>query len=488
MTDSASGSAAQAATISPLERSGERLDSTSALSAEALDKNARALLAMTNVDYPVTPGDVYNLVFLRGATSDSVAVVVGTDYAVNMGVFGVVNARGQSFDQFKRSAERLVSAAYPGSMPQVLVSSTGVFKVMRLGETNAAGEYGAWGLMRLSELYAASRNAYSSPRAVTVKSTDGIAHVYDLFKAQRYGDLKQDPYLKPGDSITLARYDRIVTITGSVRRPGSYYLLPGEALTDLVERYADGMTEDADPTRTTVSRIVGAKSVMGERLSVSYSAASPVDLMNRDSVTIAPITDLLPVCWFEGAIALRVDGISLDSSNRVPYTFQPGAVLSKAVLSLRGSFSAVSDLPSAYVVRGTERIPVDLEMFLYGKDFSGDMVLQPGDRVVVPFRQLFITLAGAVRNPGRYPYIPDRSWDYYVNLAGGFDTDKNSGEAINIIDIQGRQYKKDRVIQPEDVILAKSNSLVYKFGRIATILSSILSLATLTVTILTYAK
>jgi len=106
----------------------------------------------------------------------------------------------------------------------------------------------------------------------------------------------------------------------------------------------------------------------------------------------------------------------------------------------------------------------------------------------VPFKQLFITLAGAVHSPGRYPYIPDRSWDYYVNLAGGFDFDRNSSEAIQIIDALGRTHGKDRLIQPEDTILARSNSIVYKIGRIATILSSILSLATLTVTVLNYAK
>jgi len=236
----------------------------------AVQMAERALLAYTSPDYPVTPGDVYTLAFLRSATPDTVNLIVASDYTVNMSVFGTVSAKGQSFEQFRRSVERLVSAAYPGSSPQLLVKSTGVFKVVRSGETKTAGEYGAWGLQRLSSLYEASKTPYASPRDVSVRSADGTEKRYDLFMAQRYGDLSQDPYLKPGDRVTLSRYQRAVTVNGAVHRPGTYYLVPGDDLNELIERYADGFIADSDPSRLMLTRIVGATSELGERSFIAY--------------------------------------------------------------------------------------------------------------------------------------------------------------------------------------------------------------------------
>jgi len=211
-----------------------------------------------------------------------------------------------------------------------------------------------------------------------------------------------------------------------------------------------------------------------------------VDLKNEDTLDVPKMSDLRPVCWFEGAIGLTNSGITLDTSNKIPYIFVPGAHLSKAVASLRTSFSAVSDLDNAYLERGQERIAVDIGAFLYDKDFTDDLALEPGDRIVVPFKQLFVNVSGAVKNPGRYPYIPDRSWDYYVYLAGGFDIDKNYRQAISIIDRSSAVHGKERVPEPEDTIVAKPNSFIYQFGRVATILTTIISAGTLTVAILNY--
>jgi hypothetical protein len=65
-----------------------------------------------------------------------------------------------------------------------------------------------------------NRTKYSSMRKVRIRSAGGSEKVYDLFKAQRYGDLNQDPFVRPGDTIILEKYDRQVTIEGEVRRPG----------------------------------------------------------------------------------------------------------------------------------------------------------------------------------------------------------------------------------------------------------------------------
>lgn len=479
----ASGAASSATAVQPDDTA---FDATSALSREDSVLNGRALLAFTTPDYPVTPGDVYALVFLRGATSDSISVMVPADYIVNLGVFGVLDARGLSFARFKERVEGLVAGAYPGSMPQLLIKSTGVFTVLCSGEARVAGQYQAWGLARLSQLWASRKTPYASSRRVVVHSANGKETAYDLFKAERFGDLSQDPYLRPGDSVILTRSARTVSLGGAVRRPGTYDLLPGDDLHELIEHYGDGFLEEADTGRITITRLVGTDDELGQSLYVSCGGEVPVGLMHRDVVTVASRAEMRPVCWFEGAVGPSPDGATLSASNKLPYVFVPGATLSKTVMALRSQFGQSADLAAAYLVRGLDVHPVDLSLFLYSRDFSSDMVLQPGDRVVVPFKQLFVTVAGAVRNPGRYPYIPDRSWEYYINLAGGFDTDKNAFQALDIFGVNDERFGKDHIILPEDTIVARSNSGIYQFGRVAGILSTVISLGTLTVTILNY--
>ena len=112
---------------------------------------------------------------------------------------------------------------------------------------------------------------------------------------------------------------------------------------------------------------------------------------------------------------------------------------------------------------------------LYDANFYSDFELEENDILRIPFKQLFVIVSGAVNQPGKYPYIPDRTYDYYVNLAGGFVTEKNTGDAVKIVDINGEKLNKKDYITPETIIDAKSNSFLYFFNQYAPIVTTLLS-------------
>ena len=97
---------------------------------------------------------------------------------------------------------------------------------------------------------------------------------------------------------------------------------------------------------------------------------------------------------------------------------------------------------------------------------------------MIPFRQYFVSVSGAVHNPGRYPYIPDRKYDYYVGLAGGFVRSQNVHEAVTIRNINGKKMSKNDFITPEANIEAKTNSFGFFFNQYAPIVTTILSILT----------
>jgi protein involved in polysaccharide export with SLBB domain len=352
------------------------------------------------------------------------------------------------------------------------------------GEVTKSTWVNSAALHRLRDVVDPLLTKYASIRDVTVRNENGDSRSYDLFLAERAGDISQNPFVKGGDIITVYPFQRSVTISGQVKRPGTYQLVPGEGLRDLIENYGGGFTETANRQRVSLVRHVGAESLLGEKRLFDYSTNSDESLQNYDEVTVPSISELLPCVYLEGALGVGINGEDPQTSHRIVYTFYPGETLSQAAQKLRAQFSAVSDIANAYIKRGDKTIPVDLSAFLFNKDFTNDIALVANDTIIVPFRQFFVSVAGAVKNPGRYPYIPDRSWDYYVNLAGGIDEDKNTNQSLQIIDLHGKLHGKDKPIQPEDSIVVASNSFLYNFGKISAILSTTISVTALVLSLI----
>jgi hypothetical protein len=147
-------------------------------------------------------------------------------------------------------------------------------------------------------------------------------------------------------------------------------------------------------------------------------------------------------------------------------------------------FSAVSDTRNAYLIRGNERIPMNLNPMLYDSTYRSPYNIKADDVLIVPFRQYFVTVAGAVNSPGRYPYIPDRTWDYYVALAGGFNPDRNTFNSVTIVNLEGKRLKKGNEITPETIITANTNSGIYFFNKYASVITTVLSLITTAISVM----
>jgi protein involved in polysaccharide export with SLBB domain len=286
--------------------------------------------------------------------------------------------------------------------------------------------------------------------------------------------------VRPGDTIILEKYDRQVTIEGEVRRPGTYQLLEGEGLKELIEQYGDGYTEVADRNRIELTRYVAGKSDSGEKIYITKDEIEKhYQLNNLDRIIIKNITDLKPVLFIEGAIKNENNATTaLEGTNKATIQFETGMNYATLVRNVRGLFSYVSDTENSYIIRNGKKIPMNLNPMLFDASYKSEFFIEPYDSLIIPFKQFFITVSGAVRNPGRYPYIPDRDWQYYIALAGGFDEQKNSGEEITIYDINGRKLKKTDGLSPECKIVAHSNSFLYYYNQYSPVVMTTLSLIT----------
>jgi len=449
--------------------------------AQDIDQNI--MLARSSADYRVTPGDVYTLTYAVGVNPFSYVIAVDSSYRIRVSNLGFVNGAGKTFMQLKSEVEAVVINNYPLSGVQLVLSQPATFKVHIKGEVSVAGEVAAWGLSRLSSLMGDALTSFASLRDVSIRSSNGQARVYDLFKAQRLGDLSQDPYLRPGDEITFNRVKRSVTINGGVERPGTYQLLDEENIKELIEFYGSGFTPVADKTRLEMVRLTNSVDIAGDKIFLTENdLANNYVLENYDVVTVPVITQLQPVMFVEGAVTAAdvTAGTASDivPSNRLVVQFNKGETYASLVRRNIRWFTAISDTLNAYILRNNERIPLNLNPMLYDAFFRDDVLVQENDILVIPFRQYFITVAGSVLRPGRYPYIPDRDWEYYIALAGGFIMERNARQTVTITDLSGKRLKKTDAITPETVITASTNHGLYYFNLYAPVVMTALSAIT----------
>lgn len=440
-------------------------------------------MAMSSTDYKITAGDIYTLAFAAGTTPVTYTIPVDTSYRIRVANLAVLDVAGKTYQEVKQQVEAIVTKNYPLSGVQFILLTPAVFKVTLYGEVSKTTIKQAWPLTRLSGVVS-NLTEFSSTRNIEIKSANGVKKTYDLFLAERFGDLSQDPYVRPDDEIYIHRRDRTVKISGGVERPGTYTLLPGDNLNKLVNYYGGGLVDRADTTRISLKRTLEQDALSG---SIQYLQDKDIQedlkLLCYDEIFIPTYSDLKPIMFIEGAIYAS-NSTSPENSNKIAITFNQGENYAALIRRNKSVFSSVSDTENAYIIRNGKTIPININFILYDASYYTEEVVTPYDTLLIPFKQYFVTVAGAVNNPGRYPYIPDRDWEYYVGLAGGFIKNQNAFDKVTIVNLQGNVLTKSDPITPETSITANTNAFTYYFSTYSPVITTILSILSTTFTIL----
>lgn len=166
-----------------------------------------------------------------------------------------------------------------------------------------------------------------------------------------------------------------VAVQGEVRFPGSFPIIRGEHLSELLAR-AGGLTNTAYPYGTVFLR----QSVAQKEREGFVRAASEVQTQLIVAMT-------------------RIGSDKID-----PNTF---ASMQSFVTELRNQ-------------RGVGRISIVADPSVLAANPGIDPLLEAGDVVYIPPRPSTVTVLGQVLQPGSYPYRPGESVGSYIERAGGY--------------------------------------------------------------------
>lgn len=446
--------------------------------------SSKIQFAMSSPDYMVTAGDIYLLSYAVGSNAVKYSIPVDSTYKIKISNLATINAKGKTFLALKEEVESIVNSNFPLGGVNFVLTQPSLFQILIKGEVTSTTTKNAWALTRLNQIIGGVSTPYTSTRIVTVISENGKKNTYDLFKFHRNADFSQNPYIRPGDTIILGRYDRKVTIEGSVERPGTYELLKGENFKTLLEKYANGLSQRADTNRIEITRNKLSNEVANQKFYLTQKdITDSFELFDDDSIFIHNFNELAQYVFIEGAIISEQQNTKLISSTKIPLSYIEYEDYASLFRRHRSLFSESSDLENAYIVRKDEKLPININTILYNRDFSSGIIPEENDLILIPFKQAFVNVAGAVHLPGRYPYIPDRTWEYYIGLAGGFDISRNSGNKIKIVSLTGEDVSNNIFINPEDTITAETNSFLYFFNTYSPLITTVLSLATTTISL-----
>jgi protein involved in polysaccharide export with SLBB domain len=430
------------------------------------------LQAIGNTDYPVTPGDSFTLAYSDGKNLVTLELQADSDCRVMIQSVGVVEAAGLTYREFKLQVEDLISKYYTYSAAQLVLKNCGVFSVRVSGEVNFTQYVTAWGLSRLSDL-ADYATRFASTRSVTLITKDGTSRDYDLYAALRDDSFEDNPLLSPGCEVRFNKASSIISLGGAVKSPGVYQPLAGQTLYQVIESYGDGLLNSADERVISVSNFQNGQ-YSARQLSMEQAKSYvPAD---GDSINITSGSQVMPYVTITGALASE-SATNLTAASRINYNFIPGETALQLVRNIAPRLLATSDTSAIYILRGSQKIYVDASAALTSAEI-GDIYLEQGDIVVIPFSQLTVTVTGAVRNPGSFTYVPDRNTDYYINLAGGFSDVATQG--VKVLDKDGNKIK-DSTVPADSTIVANKTNITNNIALVASILSIVSTVLTIVI-------
>ncbi len=270
---------------------------------------------------------------------------------------------------------------------------------------------------------------------------------FNLGKAVLQGDEANNLELRAGDVVTVysqrdirvpvARQTRLVSLEGEVSAPGVYQLLPGDTLQSVITR-AGGFTPQAY--------------LYGIEFGREETRAK-----QRENFAQA-ITRLEAIAAVQAA---------REAANRRDDPTTTTAVSSAAT---QAQLSRLRNMqPSG-------RIALELSPEVDSLAGLPAVPLEGGDRILVPPRPGFVTVAGAVVNSNAFLWRPGRTSGDYLRLAGADEAAEPANMFILRADgtvrhagdnrgFFGRNSLQNEVMQPGDALIVPSQLDFESWGR-----------------------
>ncbi|MEM9984249.1 MAG: SLBB domain-containing protein, partial [Bacteroidota bacterium] len=214
-------------------------------------------------EYIIGPGDIIAIT-VYGSSELFESLTVGDDGSVVRPYIGKVYVGGKSYGE----ARKVLSSAYRSivsSQASIEVRLTGdrrTINVNIIGEVRKPGGYQInAGMPAFNALFAAGGiNEVGSVRNIQIRRNGKIVQTVDLYRYLIEGE-EEPVLLQNNDFIYVPIQYKTAEISGGIRRPMAYELLPGENLKSLIF-FAGGLNFNAKQSKAQIARLEQEREVL----------------------------------------------------------------------------------------------------------------------------------------------------------------------------------------------------------------------------------
>jgi polysaccharide export outer membrane protein len=227
--------------------------------------------------------------------------------------------------------------------------------------------------------------------------------------------------------------NRSVTIRGEVKTPGKYPLSHNMTLDDLI-LIAGGYTESAELLQAEVSRVVpggipgdSLVAILHPKLPLSFTASGKnigrdtVSAQSLEALGYFLLQHLDEVVVRQNPEYTLQQNVEVQGDVKYPgvYTLERKGERLSNILHRAGGLTSTSYLGGAQFYRGGQRLLLDFSQAFDDMNPKHDVVMFPGDRIVVPTKPHTVLVGGEVNTPALLSYIEGDAVSDYIDRAGG---------------------------------------------------------------------
>jgi len=378
----------------------------------------------TPLDYEIGPGDQLKLV-VYGTQEYSADLDVSREGNILITGVGQIKVGGLTIEAAMARIRQSMLRAYPTLVngSSKLNLSLGEIRTIRVTIVGA-NRSGSFNISSLASIYAALSKAggpksTGSFRQIELIRNNQVIKKIDLYRLLAKGDQSDNWRLRDNDVLRIPSYDCRVELSGQVKRPGLYEVLPGETFADILQ-LAGGFDDTAYTASVKLIRRGEKERLIKDVFSVDYEKLIPAA---GDLFVVGKILDRY-------ANRVKISGAVFRPDQ---YEWFQGMKVADLVQRADGPRE------DAYANRAiliTQRPDLTKEMKSFNLeralalDPKHNLVLQKEDEILVSSiiemtDSLKVTLLGEVHVPGEYHFIKGMTLKSLILHAGGF-TDASS--------------------------------------------------------------
>jgi protein involved in polysaccharide export with SLBB domain len=372
----------------------------------------------TPANYIIGPEDQIDI-NVYGKSVVNWKLTVTPEGVINIPGAGLLNVNGKTIEQATAAIKAKLSASNyavgRGTNVQVSLGNIRSIKVIIIGQVIKPGTYTLPSLATVfNALYAAGGPGdQGSFRQIEIIRSNKIIRHLDIYDFLVKGDQSNNINLQDQDIIRVPTYRTRVELSGAVKIPALFEVLPGETLQSVID-FAGGFSDQAYTARIKVSQISDQQRRITDVLEDDYKNYIP---LRGDKYTVSHILNR-----FENRVS--INGAVFRPGE---YELQKGLTLSALIKNAAGlredAFTGRGNITRLKPDNTTELIPFDVQGIL--NKSAVDIPLQREDSVMIysifSLRDKYnVVIKGGVRKPGTFAYADSMTVEDLIMKSGGF--------------------------------------------------------------------